>query len=257
MENSVINGDNFTIMKRLCDKIAIVTGASRGIGRAVAERLGKEGASVIVNYAGNVDKATEVVSAIKEAGGKASAVQGDMSEPDDIATLFKRAEELFGRPDIVVHCAAISFFKPHLLVLPEEFEKVMKLNVRGVFHLLQTAASHVKDGGRIVQFSSGATKMPLPGAGLYSASKAAGEQFALSLAKELGARGITVNLVSPGVTRTDGLIMPEEHLQHLIQQTPLGRLGMPTDIADVVAFLVSDEARWVNGQNLQVNGGIL
>jgi 3-oxoacyl-[acyl-carrier protein] reductase len=244
-------------MNLLSNKVAIVTGASRGIGRAIAERLGREGASVVVNYAGNAEKAREVVATIEASGARAIAVQGDMGKADDIRALFEAAAQSFGAPDIVVSCAAVSLFKPHVAVTDEEFDRVLNLNVRGVFHVLKEAAVRVRDGGRIIQFSTGATKMPLPGAGLYAASKAAGEQFALALAKELGSRQITVNLVSPGVTRTDGLIMPEDDLQHLIHQTPLGRLGQPQDIADVVAFLASDDARWVNGQNLQINGGIL
>lgn len=238
-------------------RVVIVTGASRGIGRAVAEKLGSEGSFVIVNYAGNEAKAREVVEAIQSSGGDALAVQGDMSSPDAVSALFDAAEKHFGPVNVVVSAAAISIFKPHVDLTEAEYLKITSLNIHGVFHVLQQAAKRVTDGGRIVQFSSGATKMPLPGAGLYSATKAAAEQLALALAKELGHRQITVNLVSPGVTRTDGLIMPEEAIQHLIQQTPLGRLGQPADIADVVAFLCSDAARWVNGQNIQVNGGIL
>lgn len=244
-------------MKRFADKTAIVTGASRGIGRAIAERLGSEGASVVVNYAGNADKAAEVVKTIADAGGVAVAVQGDMSKEEDISRLFDTTEKAFGRPHIVVSAAATSIFKPHTELTTKDYERIFSLNTLGVMHVLQQAARRVADGGRIIQFSTGGTKMPLPGAGLYAASKAAGEQFALCLSKELGSRGITVNLVSPGVTRTDGLIMPEQAIQHLILQTPLGRLGEPGDIADAVVFLASEEGRWINGQNIQVNGGIL
>ncbi len=244
-------------MKRFANKIAIVTGASRGIGRAIAERLGSEGASVMVNYAGNADKAAEVVKQIADAGGVAVAVQGDMSKVEDIIRLFDATEKAFGRPHIVVSAAATSIFKPHTELTTEDYERIFSLNTFGVMHVLQQAAKRVSEGGRIIQFSTGGTKMPLPGAGLYAASKAAGEQFALCLSRELGSRGITVNLMSPGVTRTDGLIMPEEAIQHLIRQTPLGRLGEPADIADAVVFLASEEGRWINGQNIQVNGGIL
>jgi 3-oxoacyl-[acyl-carrier protein] reductase len=124
-------------------------------------------------------------------------------------------------------------------------------------YMLQAAANRIKDGGRIVQFSTGATSMPIPTGGLYAASKAAGERFAFALAKEIGHRQVTVNVISPGVTDTDGLILPQPAIDHLISQTPLGRLGKPQDIADVVAFLVGDDAHWMTGQNLQVNGGIL
>lgn len=243
-------------MKRFSNKTAIVTGASRGIGRAIAIQLGQEGASVVVNYAGNAAKAAEVVKEIAEAGGLAMAVQGDMSKLDDIIRLFDATEEAFGRPHVVVSAAATSIFKMHVDLTTEDYERLFTLNTLGVMHVLQQAAKRVADGGRIIQFSTGATKMAMPGAGLYAASKAAGEQFALCLSKELGSRGITVNLVSPGVTRTDGLIMPEQAIQQLISQTPLGRLGEPADIADAVLFLASEEGRWINGQNLQVNGGI-
>lgn len=243
-------------MKRFSNQTAIVTGASRGIGRAIATRLGRDGASVVVNYAGNSDKAAEVVKEIADAGGNALAVQADMSKADEIVRLFDTAEEAFGRPHIVVSAAAISLFKLHADLTTEDYERVFSLNTLGVMHVLQQSAKRVVDGGRIIQFSTGATKMQMPGAGLYAASKAAGEQFALCLSKELGSRGITVNLVSPGVTRTDGLIMPEQAIQQLIAQTPLGRLGEPTDIADAVLFLASEEGRWINGQNIQVNGGI-
>ncbi len=243
-------------MKRFSNKTAIVTGASRGIGRAIATRLGIEGASVVVNYAGNPDKAAEVVKEIADAGGMAVAVQGDMSKVDDIVRLFDTAEKAFGQPHVIVSAAATSIFKLHAELTTEDCERVFGLNTLGVMYVLQQAAKRVADGGRIIQFSTGATKMAMPGAGLYAASKAAGEQFALCLSKELGSRGVTVNLVSPGVTRTDGLIMPEPAIQQLIAQTPLGRLGEAADIADAVLFLASEEGRWINGQNLQVNGGI-
>lgn len=243
-------------MKRFSNKIAIVTGASRGIGRAIARHLGSEGASVVVNYAGNAGKAAEVVKEIVDAGGLAVAVQGDMSKVDDIIRLFETAEQEFGRPHIVISAAAASIFKLHTDLTTEDYDRLFSLNTLGVMHVLQQAAKRVADGGRIIQFSTGATKMAMAGAGLYAASKAAGEQFALCLSKELGSRGITVNLISPGVTKTDGLIMPEQAIQQLISQTPLGRLGEPTDIADAVLFLASEEGRWINGQNIQVNGGI-
>ncbi|MBC7924565.1 MAG: SDR family oxidoreductase [Bryobacteraceae bacterium] len=244
-------------MRNLEGKTALVTGASRGIGRAVAEKLGRNGANVVVNYAGNRDKAEEVVRAIQAAGPQAISVQADMSKPDEIRGLFGAAIQKFGAIDIVVSVAATSFFKPIVDVSSDEFDSIFALNVKGVFHVLQEAARTVTNNGRIVQFSTGGTKMPVVGGGVYAATKAAGEQLALALAKELGPKGITVNLISPGVTDTDGLIMPKEAIDSLVAQTPLGRLGQPADVADVVAFLVSDEARWISGQNIQANGGIL
>lgn len=244
-------------MTALTGKVAIVTASSRGIGRAIAQRLGKDGAAVAVNYMASPEKAEAVVQEITANGGKAIAIQGNVANKADVTRLFDETEKQFGSIDIVVNVAGISVFKPHVDLNDDDFDKIFSVNTRGAMYMLQAAATRIKDGGRIVQFSTGGTKMPLPGAGLYAASKAAGEQFAFALAKEIGHRQVTVNLVSPGVTDTDGLIMPKEAIDHLIQQTPLGRLGQPQDIADVVAFLVSDDAHWMTGQNLQVNGGIL
>jgi 3-oxoacyl-[acyl-carrier protein] reductase len=244
-------------MTTITGKVAIVTASSRGIGRAIALRLGQDGAAVAVNYVASPEKAESVVQEIIANGGKAIAIQGSVANKADVTKIFDETEQKLGSIDIVVNVAGISVFKPHMDLTDEDFEKVFSVNTKGALYMLQAAATSVKDGGRIVQFSTGGTKMPLLGAGLYAASKAAGEQFALALAKEIGHRQVTVNLVSPGVTDTDGLIMPQPAIDHLIGQTPLGRLGQPADIADVVAFLVSDDAHWMTGQNLQVNGGIL
>jgi 3-oxoacyl-[acyl-carrier protein] reductase len=244
-------------MSSLTGKVAVVTASSRGIGRAIAQRLGRDGAAVVVNYVSAPDKAEAVVQDIITGGGRAIAIQGSVSNQGDVTRLFDQTEQQLGAIDIVVNVAGVSVFKPHVDLTDEDFDKIFSVNTKGAMYVLQAAATRVKDGGRIVQFSTGGTKMPIPASGLYAASKAAGEQFALALAKEIGHRQVTVNLVSPGVTDTDGLIMPKEALDHLIGQTPLGRLGQPRDIADVVAFLVGDDAHWMTGQNLQVNGGIL
>jgi len=241
----------------LNQKVAIVTAASRGIGRAVAERLGKEGASVVVNYLSNQDKADQVVRAIVQADGSALAVRGDVSKRQDVTHLFDEAISHYGQVNLVVNVAGVSVFKPHQQLTDEDFEKVFGVNARGAMYVLQEAANRITDSGRIVQFSTGGTQMAVPAGGIYAASKAAGERFAFALAKELGERQITVNVVSPGVTDTDGLTMPPDAVEQLIAQTPLGRLGQPQEVADVVAFLVSDDARWMTGQNLQANGGIL
>ncbi len=244
-------------MSSLTGKVAIVTASSRGIGRSIALRLGRDGAAVAVNYVASPEKAEAVVNEIIASGGRAIAIQGNVADKADVTRLFDETEKQLGSIDIVVNVAGVSVFKPHVDLNDEDFDKIFSVNTKGAMYMLQAAANRVKDGGRIVQFSTGGTKMPLPGAGLYAASKAAGEQFALALAKEIGHRQVTVNLVSPGVTDTDGLILAQEAIDHLIGQTPLGRLGKPQDIADVVAFLVSDDAHWMTGQNLQVNGGIL
>ncbi|MBD2195153.1 MULTISPECIES: SDR family oxidoreductase [Calothrix] len=244
-------------MTKLTGKVALVTASSRGIGRAVAKRLAADGAAVVVNYVSSPEKAETVVKEIVDGGGRAIAIPGSVANKADVLRLFDETESKFGTIDIVVNVAGASVFKPHIELTDEDFDKVFLVNAKGAMYILQEAAKRIKDGGRIVQFSTGGTMMPVPTGGIYAASKAAGERFAFALAKELGHRQVTVNVVSPGVTNTDGLIMPKEAVDQLIQQTPLGRLGQPEDVADVVAFLVSDNAHWMTGQNIQANGGIL
>jgi 3-oxoacyl-[acyl-carrier protein] reductase len=244
-------------MSSLKGKVALVTGASRGIGQAIAERLGRNGANVAITYAGNREKAEAVVKTIQNSGVQAIAIQSDTSKIEETRSLFQSVINTFGQLDIVVNNVGVSVYKLTADITESDFDRVFDTNAKGTFFALQEAAKCVNNGGRIVSLSSGATKQSIPTGGLYAASKAAIEQFSFALSKELGHRGITVNLVSPGVTETDGLIMPAEALEQLIQSTPLGRLGQTADIADVVAFLSSDDARWVNGQTIQVNGGIL
>jgi 3-oxoacyl-[acyl-carrier protein] reductase len=244
-------------MSSLTGKVAIVTASSRGIGKAIAQRLAKDGAAVAVNYVASPEKAEAVVREIVANGGNAIAIQGSVANKADVTRLFDETVKQLGSIDVVVNVAGAAVYKPHTELTDEDFEKVFSVNARGAMYMLQAAANRVKDGGRIVQFSTGATSMPILTGGLYAASKAAGERFAFALAKEIGHRQVTVNVVSPGVTATDGLILPQPAIDNLIQQTPLGRLGQPQDIADVVAFLVGDDAHWLTGQNLQVNGGIL
>jgi 3-oxoacyl-[acyl-carrier protein] reductase len=241
---------------RLQNRVAIVFAASRGIGRAVAERLGRDGAAVVVNYASRQDAADAVVKAIVDGGGRAVAARGDVGAAGDVARVFDAAER-WAEVDVVVNAAGVAVFKPTAELTDEDYDRVFAVNGRGALNVLREAARRVRDGGRVVQFSTGGTRMAMAGAGLYAASKAAGEQLALGLAKELGPRGVTVNVVSPGATDTDGLIMPAEAVRQIVGMTPLGRLGQPADVADVVAFLASDDARWVTGQNLQANGGVL
>lgn len=244
-------------MSSLTGKVALVTGASRGIGRAIAERLGRNGANIAITYAGNREKAEAVVKTIQNNGVQAIAIQSDTSKIEETRNLFQYVINTFGQLDIVVNNVGVSVYKLTADITESDFDRVFDTNAKGTFFALQEAAKHINDGGHIISLSSGATKQSIPTGGVYAASKAAIEQFSFALSKELGHRGITVNLVSPGVTETDGLIMPAAALDHLIQSTPLGRLGQTADIADVVAFLSSDDARWVNGQTIQVNGGIL
>ncbi len=250
-------------MGNLNGKVAIVTGSSRGIGRAMpygkplrvyAERLGRDGANVVVNYSGNAAKAQEVVQAIEAAGSKAIAVQADLSDPNDVRHLFDETEEQFGQLNILINNAGTFVMKPAIDITLEEFDRVMSINVRGVFLALKEAARRIKDGGRIVNLTSIVTIGSLANQSVYAASKAAVEQFTRVLAKELGARQITINAVAPGATDTD--MMPDAARDVVPQATPLGRLGQPEDIADVVAFVVSEEARWITGQIIGVNGGM-
>ncbi len=239
------------------NKTAVVFAASRGIGRATALKLGAAGARVVVTYAGRADKAAEVVTEIEESGGKALAVQANVADAQQVTATFTEAERTFGGVDIVINAAGASVFGPMAQLGQVQLDTLIDINVRGAFNVLSEAARQVREGGSIVQFSTGGTKMPVPGGGAYADTKAAGEHMALGLAKELGGRDINVNVISPGVTNTDGLIMPDDQIQMLVGQTPLGRLGEAGDVADAVLFLVSDRAHWVTGQNLQANGGIL
>jgi len=244
-------------MDSLSGKVAIVTGSSRGIGRAIAERLGRDGAKVVVTYHGNRDKAEEVVAGITAAGSEAVAVQADVRDIGSVRALFAHAKERFGRIDILVNNAAgVNVFKPTEQMTEDEYDS-MFLITRGVYFALQEAAKQLEDGGRIVSVSTAGTAMAMAGGGAYAGSKAAVEQFSNALAKELGHRGITVNTLAPGLTDTDGMVLTDEQKNGLIAQTPLGRLGKPEDVAAAVALLVSDDAHWITGQNVRATGGIV
>ena len=242
-------------MKSLSGKVAIVTGASNGIGRAIAERLAEDGAIVVVNYSKSVEKAQQVVVGIQAKGGKALAVQTDMSQVAEARRLVIDTVKQFNRLDILVNNAGK--FMPKLLddTTEEEFDSVIALNAKGPYFAMQEAAKMLKDGGRIVNISTGGTHLHFPGATAYLGSKAALEQYTKGLAQELAPKGVTVNTVSPGFTETG--MMTDEYRQIGIQLTPMKRLGVPKDIADVVAFIVSEEARWLTGQTIQVGGGIV
>jgi len=241
----------------LLGKVALITGASRGIGRAIAERLGEDGASIIVHYAEGADQAAETVSAIQASGGNAHALQADLSKLEDIRRLFRQSIDHFGKMDIFVQNPAL--FKPAriLEVSEEDFDAAFALNAKGTFFGLQEAARRIQDHGRIIFISTCSTQMSLPGFSVYVGSKAAGEQFARALAHEVAERGITVNTVSPGFTVTDMLPKDPAWRKMGADMSVFKRLGQPDDIADVVAFLVSDQARWITGQNIQACGGVV
>jgi 3-oxoacyl-[acyl-carrier protein] reductase len=240
-------------------KVALVTGAARGIGRAIALRLAQDGAAVVVNYSGSAQQAQETVGLIEQGGGDAVAVQADVSKVADVKRLFDASFEKFGRLDILVNNAGVMFTKPVVEVGEEEFDRLFAVNVKGAFFCCQEAAKRMAEGGRIINLSSSTTALMLPGYAAYVATKGAVEQFSHVLAKELGPKKITVNVVSPGPTDTDlfGQGKSEEQKQRFAQMAALGRLGQPQDIADVVALLASDDARWLTGQNLRANGGLI
>jgi 3-oxoacyl-[acyl-carrier protein] reductase len=245
--------------RALTGKVALITGASRGIGRAIAERLAADGAAVVVNYSQSTAQAAEVVAAIAGRGGRAVAIQADMSRVAEIQRLFQDAISRFGRVDILVNNAAMSLYKSIAETTEDECDRVVALNARGPFFAMHEAAHVLPDHGRIVNISSGARTVGFPSQSVYCGSKSALEQFTLVCANELGPRGITVNAVLAGPTETDmlnGIAAPAPAFKAmLIQRTPMGRIGHPPDIADVVAFLVSDDARWVTGQSIRVDGG--
>ena len=238
-------------------KTAIVTGASRGIGRAIALHLGEAGASVVVGYRSNVDAADVVVTAIKDLGSDALAVAVDMGDIVQVRRLFAQSLHAFGALDIVVNNAGVASFAPIVAIDENTFDLMFAVNCKGVFFSMQEAAKHLRDGGRIVNISSGVTILGSPGASAYGGTKGAVEQFTMAVAKELGSRGITVNTVSAGGTATDLLdeVVPKEYQEVMARNSAFGRLGQPEDIADVVGFLCSDAGRWITGQNIRATGG--
>ena len=236
-------------------RTALVTGSSRGIGQAIAEQLAADGAAIVINYTRNEQPARAVVNRIVGKGGKAIAIQADISKAADVTRLFSEAEKAMGQLDIVVANAGVYLMKPFIESTEADYDYVFGINTKGVFFTLQEAARRVRDGGRIVVISTGGTKMIFPNNSVYLGSKGAIEQFARCLAVELGPRNITVNILSPGFTDTD--MMPEEYHDYAASLSPFKRIGTPEDIADVASFPASDAARWVTGQNLQAGGGVI
>ena len=243
---------------RLDGKVALVTGIKADwAGHRRAARSGRSRCRC--QLLGNQKAARETVAAVEAASGRAVAVQADVGKVGDIQRLFDAAFEHFGKLDILVNNAGIMFNKPVADVTEEEYDRIFAVNVKGTFFSCQQAAKRMADGGRIINFSSSTTAMMLPTYGTYVATKGAVEQLSHILAKELGLRGITVNVVSPGATNTElfGQGKTEQEKQRFAQLAALGRLGQPEDIADVVALLVSDDANWITGQNIRANGGTI
>jgi len=245
-------------MSNLKEKVVLVTGASRGIGATIARHLAAAGAKVIVNYAGGKDAAEQVVSEIKNLGGDAFALQADVSKAEEVKNLFNAAIAHYGKVDVLVNNAGIMITKLVKDTTDEDFTRQFDVNVRGTFNTLREAATSLADNGTIINFSTSVNRIMLPTYATYVATKAAVEQLTRVFAKEVGSRGINVNSVSPGPTNTELFTTgkPKEVIDRLASLSAFNRIGEPEDIAKVVVFLASDEAKWISAQNIGVNGGM-
>jgi 3-oxoacyl-[acyl-carrier protein] reductase len=249
--------------KKLEGKVAVVTGASKGIGASIATHLAAEGASVVVNYSSSKEGADRVVSEIKSAGGKAVAVQANVAKPADITRLFAETKKAFGKLDIVVNNAGIYEFSPLESVTAEHFHKLFDLNVLGLILTSQEAAKHFgPEGGSIINISSLVSTYGVATGSVYSATKGAVDALTRSLAKELAVRKIRVNSINPGMVITEGTASAgmsgdeSDFRKHLESQTPLGRIGHPDDIAPAAVFLASNDSKWITGETLFISGGL-
>jgi 3-oxoacyl-[acyl-carrier protein] reductase len=239
-------------------RVAIVTGASRGIGAQIARRLARDGFAVAVNYAASAKEADALVAELREAGSASIAVKADVARPDDVRRMFETVEAELGPVDALINNAGVLTTTPLADTSDALYDKTFGINVRGTFNTLREAAARMNGGGRIVNFSSTTLALNMPGYAIYNATKAAVESFTHVFAKELRGRGITVNAVAPGPVATSLFLdgKTDEQIATFSKMAPLERLGQPDDIASVVAFLVGPDAGWVNGQVLRANGGI-
>lgn len=246
-------------MSNLSGKVAIVTGASRGIGREIAELLAKHGAKVVINFASNPAKAEEVVASIKENGGEAISIQADMSQVAQIEQLFQQTMAAYGQVDILVNNAGIMITKPLAAMTEEDFDKQYVINVKGPYFAIQQALKHMNKGGRIINFSTSVVGVMYPTYSAYASTKGAVEQITRQLTKELGPAGITINTVAPGPINTELFTAGKsaEQIQATANSNAFGRMGEPEDVAGVVLFLASEESRWITGQTIRVNGGMI
>jgi 3-oxoacyl-[acyl-carrier protein] reductase len=248
-------------MGKLANKVAVVTGASKGIGAEIAKALAADGASVVVNYASSKEGADKVVAEIKAKGGKAVAVQGDVSKQEDIGKLFAETKKAFGRLDTLVNNAGVYTFTPLEEVSAEDFHRIFNLNVLG---LLLTSREALKyfgpEGGKIINIGSVVSSLTPPNSSIYTATKGAVDAITGVLAKELGARNIRVNSINPGLVETEGVhtagFIGSDFEKNTVSQTPLGRTGQPKDIAGVAAFLASDDSNWLTGELVKAGGGL-
>jgi 3-oxoacyl-[acyl-carrier protein] reductase len=249
-----------TKTKKLAGKVAVVTGASKGIGASIAEHMAAEGASVVVNYSSSKAGADATVKRITEKDGRAVAIQADMSKPEDIRRLFADAKKAFGKIDILVNNAGIYEFAPLEAITPEHFHKQYNLNVLGLLLATQEAVKYFgADGGSIVNISSVVAALAPPNSAVYSGTKAAVNAITRSLAQELGPRKIRVNAINPGLVETEGVhamgVIGTDFHKGLLAQTPLGRIGQPQDIAPAAVFLASQDSSWITGETLYISGG--
>ena len=248
-------------MSRLAGKVAIVTGASKGIGAGIAKRLGVEGAAVVVNYSSSKEGADRVVAEIIGKGGKAIAVQGDVSKADDVRRLFEDAKKAFGAVDVLVNNAGVFEFEPIEEVTEHEFHREFNTNVLGPILTIQQALKHFgPDGGSVINISSIVSENPVPNSLVYSATKSAVDSITRVLSKELGARKIRVNTIAPGGVETEGThrigVIGSDFQKQMVAATPLGRFGQPEDIAQVAVFLASEDSRWLTGERIAASGGL-
>ena len=249
-------------MSKLKDKVAIVTGAAKGIGASIAKHFAHEGAKVVVNYASSKEAADKVVKEITDHGGQAIAVQADVSNEADVTRLFEETKKAFGTLDILVNNAVFQQYLPIEQASAATFHQHFDVNVLGPVLTIQAALKMFNEhGGSIINISSGASKMPMAGVSLYSATKAALDALTISLSKELGAKNIRVNSILPGATETEGahstgVTTGSEAEKMFVANTPLGRRGQPEDIAKAVVFLASDDAAWITGEQISVSGGM-
>jgi 3-oxoacyl-[acyl-carrier protein] reductase len=246
-------------MKKLSGKVAVVTGASKGIGAAIARSLAAEGASVIVNYSTSKAGADAVVAAIVSAGGKATAVGGSVAKKAEAEGIISAAVKTYGRLDVLVNNSGVYAFAPLEDITEESFHQQFNVNVLGLLLTTQAAVKHMADGGSIINIGSAVTRITPPGSAVYTGTKGAVDGITGVLARELGPKKIRVNSVNPGMVETEGThtagFIGSDFEKSLVAQTPLGRIGQPEDIASVVSFLASDDARWVTGEELLASGG--
>ncbi len=247
-------------MKQLQDKVALVTGASKGIGSAIARALGAEGASVVVNYSSSKEGAGATVDAIQQAGSKAVAVQGDVSKAADAQGLVAAAIKHYGRLDVLVNNSGVYAMAPLEEITEEEFHRIFNINVLGLLLTTQAAAKHLSEGGSVINIGSIVSRITPPGSAIYTGTKSAVDAITGVLARELGPKKIRVNSINPGMVETEGShsagFIGSDFQTNIVGQTPLGRIGQPGDIASVAVFLASDAAAWVTGEQILAGGGL-